>query len=124
MISIIIPVYNSDKYLKRCINSILKQTFIDLEIILVDDGSTDNSLKICEAYQKQDDRIRVIHKENGGSTSARKAGVQIARGEYIAFVDSDDWIEEIFFERLYDEAKIHKTDIVASGCVKIGRAHV
>jgi len=120
MISIIIPVYNSDKYLKRCINSILEQTFIDLEIILVDDGSTDNSLKICEAYQKQDDRIKVIHKENGGSTSARKAGVQIARGEYIAFVDSDDWIEEIFFERLYDEAKIHKTDIVASGCVKEG----
>lgn len=72
MISIIIPVYNSDKYLKRCINSILKQTFIDLEIILVDDGSTDNSLKICEAYQKQDDRIRVIHKENGEAQAQGK----------------------------------------------------
>ena len=77
MISIVIPVYNSEQYLKRCIDSILKQTFTDWEIILVDDGSTDNSLKICEEYCKQDDRIYVIHKENGGSTSARKAGVCI-----------------------------------------------
>ena len=96
MISIIVPVYNAEKYLNRCIDSILKQTFTDLEIILVDDGSTDDSLKICEEYQKQDDRIIVIHKDNGGSTSARKAGVRIAKGAYIAFVDSDDWIDEIF----------------------------
>jgi glycosyltransferase involved in cell wall biosynthesis len=120
MISIIIPVYNSEQYLKRCIDSILKQTFTDLEIILVDDGSTDNSLKICEEYCKQDNRIYVIHKENGGSTSARKAGVCIARGEYIAFVDSDDWIDEIFCERLYHEAITHQADIAASGCVKEG----
>ena len=120
MISIIVPVYNAEKYLNRCIDSILKQTFTDLEIILVDDGSTDDSLKICEEYQKQDDRIIVIHKDNRGSTSARKAGVRIAKGAYIAFVDSDDWIDEIFCERLYHKAKMHQADIVASGCVKEG----
>ena len=120
MISIIVPVYNAEKYLNRCIDSILKQTFTDLEIIFVDDGSTDDSLKICEEYQKQDDRIIVIHKDNGGSTSTRKAGVRIAKGAYIAFVDSDDWIDEIFFESLYHKAKMHQTDIVVSGCVKEG----
>lgn len=120
MISIIVPVYNADKYLNRCIDSILKQTFTDLEIILVDDGSTDHSGNLCEQYAQQDKRVHMIHKENGGSTSARKAGVRIAKGEYIAFVDSDDWIDEIFCERLYHKAMIHQADIVASGCVKEG----
>ena len=118
--SVIIPVYNSEQYLVRCLDSILKQTFTDLEIILVDDGSTDSSPEICEKYHKKNDRIHVIHKENGGSTSARKAGVRTANGEYIAFIDSDDWIDEIFCERLYHKANTHQADIAVSGCVKEG----
>jgi len=113
MISIIVPVYNAEKYLNRCIDSILKQTFTDLEIILVDDGSTDDSLKICEEYQKQDDRIIVIHKDNRGSTSARKAGVRIAKGAYIAFVDSDDWLELEMYETLYNIHLKYGGDIIS-----------
>ena len=92
MISIIVPVYNVEKYLNRCVDSIINQTYKNLEIILVDDGSTDNSGKICDEYQKKDSRIKVIHKTNGGMSSARNAGLDIATGNYIAFVDSDDYI--------------------------------
>ena len=92
MISIIVPVYNTDQYLNRCVDSIINQTYKNLEIILVDDGSTDNSGKICDEYKKKDSRIIVIHKTNGGMSSARNAGLDIATGNYIAFVDSDDYI--------------------------------
>lgn len=92
-ISIIVPVYNVEKYLRKCIDSILNQTFKDFELILIDDGSTDESGKICDEYNLKDNRIKVIHKENGGLSSARNAGLDIAQGEYIGFVDSDDWIE-------------------------------
>lgn len=92
-ISVIIPIYNVEKYLNQCIDSIISQTFRDIEVILVDDGSTDNSPKICDAYARQDDRVKVIHQKNGGPSSARNAGIDIATGKYIMFVDGDDWVE-------------------------------
>ena len=103
MISIIVPVYNTEKYLKRCINSIINQTYKNIELILVDDGSLDNSGKICDEYAKKDNRIKVIHKTNGGMSSARNCGLDIATGNYIAFVDSDDYIALNMLEtmRLY-----------------------
>ena len=93
LISVIVPVYNSDLYLNRCINSIIKQTYTDLEIILIDDGSLDKSPQMCDEWVKKDKRICVIHKENGGAGSARNQGLKVATGEWIAFVDSDDWLE-------------------------------
>ena len=92
-ISIVIPVFNVENYIGDCLKSVINQTFTDIEIICVDDGSTDNSGNICDAYAKMDARIIVIHKKNGGLVSARKAGVKIARGEYIGYVDGDDWID-------------------------------
>ena len=100
LISIIIPVYNVEQYLNQCIDSIVNQTYKNLEIILVDDGSTDNSSRICDEYALQDKRIKVIHKENGGVSSARNFGLNIAKGEYIGFVDSDDFIERDMYEIL------------------------
>lgn len=99
-ISIIIPIYNVEKYLKRCIDSIVNQTYKNTEIILVNDGSPDNCGEICDEYAKIDSRIKVIHKENGGLSSARNAGIDISSGEYIMFVDSDDWISEDTLEIL------------------------
>ena len=93
LISVIVPVYNVEEYLPRCVDSLLSQTYEKLEIILVDDGTKDASDKICDAYAARDPRVKVIHKENGGLSSARNAGIDIASGEYLAFVDSDDWIE-------------------------------
>ena len=93
MISVIVPVYKVEKYLNRCINSIINQTYRDLEIILVDDGSPDRCGEICDEYALKDNRIKVLHKENNGQSSARNAGLDIATGNYITFVDSDDWIE-------------------------------
>lgn len=92
-ISIIIPVYKVEKYLKRCVDSILNQTYKNLEVILVDDGSPDNSPLICDDYAKKDMRIKVVHKKNGGLSSARNAGLGVSTGQYLTFVDSDDWIE-------------------------------
>lgn len=101
-ISIIVPVYKVEKYIHKCIDSILAQTFTDFELILVDDGSPDNCGKICDEYVKKDRRIKVIHKKNGGLSDARNAGIEIARGDYIGFVDSDDYIEPDMYELLYD----------------------
>lgn len=92
LISIIIPVYKVEKYLPRCIESVLNQTYKNFELILVDDGSPDNSGKICDEYALKDERIKVIHKENGGVSSARNAGIDVAKGEFINFIDSDDWV--------------------------------
>ena len=89
-ISIIVPIYNIKAYFPQCIESLLYQTFSDMEILLVDDGSTDGSGKICDEYAQKDSRIRVLHKKNGGLVSARKAGLSMAKGEYIAYVDGDD----------------------------------
>jgi len=111
LISVIVPVYNVEKYLSQCINSILNQTIKSLEIILVDDGSLDNSGKICDEFSKKDDRIVVIHKENNGLSSARNAGLKIATGSYIGFVDSDDWLDENMYESLLKLIKDTNSDI-------------
>lgn len=100
LISVIVPVYNVEKYLERCIDSLLSQTYKNLEIILVDDGSTDNSGQICDKYGECDKRIVVIHKENGGLSSARNEGINCSNGEYIGFIDSDDWVDERMYEVL------------------------
>lgn len=117
MVSIIVPVYNTEKYLPQCIDSIIVQSYPDLEIILVDDGSADRSGKICDEYVLKDSRIKVIHKENGGLVSARQAGIHAAVGEYIGFVDSDDWIEQDMYQTLYDAAVLNNADIVVEGAV-------
>jgi len=112
---VIVPVYNVEKYLEKCLNSIVNQTYQNLEIILVDDGSPDGCGAICDKYAAQDQRIRVIHKENGGLSSARNAGLEIATGEYINFVDSDDWIEPDMYEYLLSGAQQAGADIVVCG---------
>ncbi len=114
VISVIVPVYNVEKYLDRCVESLLHQTYEKLEIILVDDGSTDNSGVMCDEYAARDGRIKVIHKENGGLSDARNAGMEIATGEYIGFVDSDDWAETDMYERLCGLCRDKGLDIVAA----------
>lgn len=115
MISVIVPIFNSAKYLPQCIESICAQTYSDLEIILVNDGSTDNSGDICEQYRKRDNRIMVIHKKNGGPVSARNVGVTVARGKYLGFVDSDDWIEQDMYEKMLYLMDKQTVDIVMGG---------
>ena len=100
LISVIIPIYNVEAYLDECIASVIAQTYSNLEIILVDDGSPDNCPQMCDEWAAKDSRIRVIHKENGGLSDARNAGIDIATGEYIAFVDSDDWIVPEMYEKM------------------------
>ena len=111
-VSIIIPVYNVEQYLERCVESVLNQTLSDLEIILIDDGSTDNCSLICDQYVERDNRIKVIHKHNGGLASARNAGLKIATGVYILFVDSDDWIDSGTAEELVAVAEKFQVDFV------------
>lgn len=115
LISIIVPIYNVAPYLERCINSIINQTYRNLEIILVDDGSTDGSSEMCDMFQQQDKRIKVIHKMNGGLVSARKAGIVEAKGEYAAYVDSDDWIECDMYHQMVAQMILNNADIVTSG---------
>ena len=100
VISVIIPVYKAEEYLERCVDSVLAQTYSNLEIILVDDGSPDNSGQICDRYAEKDSRVKVIHKKNGGVSSARNAGLDVATGEFVAFVDSDDFIAPDMYEKL------------------------
>lgn len=118
MISVIVPVYNVERYIRQCVESILEQTYADLEIILVDDGSTDGSGSICDEYKLKDDRVVVIHKCNGGLSDARNAGLDIARGEYIGFVDSDDYIEPDMYEVLYKNCERYAADLAAARFVK------
>ena len=101
-VSVVVPVYNVAEYLSKCVKSLIAQTYKNIEIILVDDGATDQSGGICDDFQKKDERIKVIHKENGGLSSARNAGIEAATGEYIAFVDSDDFVAECYIEKLLD----------------------
>ena len=120
LISVIVPVYNTEKYLRRCIDSVLAQTYTDFELLLIDDGSKDSSGTICDEYAAQDARVRVFHKENGGVSSARNLGLDNAQGEWITFVDSDDYIEENFlksFERKLD------ADIVIGNAVVL-KSHI
>ena len=107
-VSIIIPIYNVEQYLRRCVDSVLQQTLENIEIILVDDGSPDNCPLICDQYKAQDNRVKVVHKKNGGLSSARNAGLKIATGEYILFLDSDDWIEPETAEELVSIAEKYR----------------
>lgn len=111
LISIIVPVYGVEQYLKRCVDSILCQTYYNIEIILVDDGSPDKCGEICDEYQKNDTRVKVIHKQNGGLSDARNAAIPIARGEYLSFVDSDDWVSPYYVEHLYKAVSICQADL-------------
>ena len=117
-ISIIIPIYNVEKYLERCINSIINQTYSNIEILLIDDGSTDSSPTICDNYQKKDNRIKVIHKQNGGLSDARNKGIEIATGEYLIFIDSDDYIEKNMVEVLYNDLIKNNADISICDYIK------
>ena len=112
MLSIIIPVYNSEKYLEECLTGVINQTLKDIEIICVNDGSTDNSLKILEKFAEQDSRIRIINQQNQGQGYARNTGLEAAAGDYIGFIDSDDFISNDFYEKLYS----YKDDIILSVC--------
>lgn len=113
LISVIVPVYGVELYLDRCVRSIIDQTYQSIEIILVDDGSPDNCPAMCEAWAKKDSRVKVIHKENGGLSDARNAGITAANGEYIAFIDSDDWIAPEMLERLFQAIQRDDSDIAA-----------
>lgn len=114
-ISVIVPVYNAAAYLRPCIDSMLEQTFEDFELLLVDDGSTDGSSEICDEYDRRDRRIRVIHQENSGSVSARRAGILAARGEYVTFADSDDWIVKGRLSAMHEALARTQADMVACG---------
>lgn len=116
-VSIIVPIYNVEQYINCCINSIIEQTYRKIEIILVDDGSPDNCPLICDDYVRKDERIRVIHKKNGGLVSARKAGVSIATGEYVMYVDGDDWIDKDFVEKLVEPLENSKVDVVTTTAI-------
>ena len=115
IISIIVPVYNVDPYLSQCMESLINQTYKNIEIILVDDGSTDRCFDICEEYRKRDLRVKVAHTKNMGAVRARKTGFCLARGEYIAFVDGDDWVEPEMYERMYRNITEHHVDVVMCG---------
>lgn len=119
-VSVIVPVYNSKAYLERCVDAILTQTYSDLEVVLVDDGSSDNSLEICREYEKKDPRIKAFHKENGGSSSARNVGIKEATGEYICFCDSDDYYEKDIIENLMKVFN-ENSDAVIAQCMAVCR---
>lgn len=118
LISVIVPIYNVEKYLARCVDSIVNQTYKNLEIILVDDGSPDSCPQMCDDYAKKDSRIKVVHKKNGGLSDARNAGMAVATGEYISFIDSDDYVSDDFFECLLDVINKENSDIAECSVVK------
>ena len=120
-ISVIVPVYRVEKYLDRCVESIVNQTFGDFELILVDDGSPDNCPAMCDAWAKKDDRIQVIHKKNGGLSSARNAGMAKMTGKYVCFIDSDDWVETNTFEVLLELLKKYPQVQIAACNAQIER---
>ena len=119
MISVIVAIYNVERYLSKCIESILYQTYKNIELILVDDGSSDNSLRICRDYATKDSRVKIITKENGGQATARNAALDIANGDYIGFVDGDDWIEPNMYYMLYSIMIESKTDIIQCNWFKV-----
>ena len=118
LISVIVAIYKVEQWLPRCIDSILAQTHKNIELILVDDGSPDNCGKLCDEYAKKDARIRVIHKENGGQSTARNAALDIVQGDYIGFIDGDDWIEPTMYEVLLYHLRAFSVDIVQCGCYR------
>lgn len=114
-ISVIVPVYKAEQYLERCVKSILEQTYQNFELILVDDGSPDGSPILCDKWAEKDSRVHVIHKKNGGASSARNAGLKIAKGNWIAFADSDDWLDKAALKTLYDLAKKYNVPMAIGG---------
>ena len=119
LVSVIVPVYNVEKYIHQCIDSLLNQSLQNIEIILVDDGSPDNCPAICDAYAKKDDRVKVIHKINGGLSSARNAGINLASGDYIGFVDSDDYVDSKMFENMSKTAVDNSVDFVMCDYIRV-----
>lgn len=119
MISVIIPVYNVEPYLRKCLDSVVNQTYKELEIFIIDDGSTDGSGAICDEYVKADKRIRVFHTENRGLSCARNLGLDEVKGEWIGFVDSDDWIEPDMYEVLLTRAKETGADVVECSFIRL-----
>jgi len=115
LISVIVPIYNAEKYLEQCVNSILSQTYRELEVLLIDDGSTDNSSNICDKFVELDNRVKVIHKKNAGAVPARKMGLSQAKGTYVTFVDADDWLESDMYEKMYTAIVEEDVDIVMCG---------
>ena len=130
LVSIIVPIYKVEPYLRRCLNSIVNQTYTNLEIILVDDGSPDGCPQICDEYAAKDKRIVVIHKKNGGLSDARNTGLDICKGEYISFVDSDDWVDEGYIEKLLSFTQKENADIAigenirTKGCSKPAKENI
>lgn len=117
-ITVIVPVYKAEQYLEVCIRSILNQTFKDMEIILIDDGSSDKCPAICDEYAKKDQRIKMIHQKNAGIAVARNEGIRNANGEYITFVDSDDYLEPEMYNEMFQNAKAYDCDVVMCDCIK------
>ena len=113
-VSIIVPVYNVEKYLKRCVDSLIEQSYKNLEIILVDDGSKDNSFSICKEYESKDSRVRIFHKENEGLGLTRNYGIEKSTGEYITFVDSDDYLTLDAVETMVEKAAVTNADVVVA----------
>ena len=124
LISVIVPVYNVENYIVQCIESLIKQTYTKFEIILVNDGSKDNSGKICDEYALKDERIKVIHKENAGVSSARNVGIKQSKGQWITFIDSDDWVEEKYLEVLLNLAKSENADISICGYNRVSKERI
>ena len=118
-VSILVPIYNVEKYLRECLDSLVNQTLKDIEIICVNDGSTDNSRKILQEYADKDSRVKIIDKENGGISSVRNLGIKLAAGEYISFIDSDDWVSLDFLEKLYNAAVKYNADIACTNLVRV-----
>lgn len=121
LISVVIPIYNRESTLQKCVDSVLAQTYKNIEVILVNDGSTDRSGDICRRYEQIDPRVKVISKENGGLSSARNAGIDKSCGEYIFFIDSDDWIDSDTLEVLLNAALQKGTDVTGSACILTSR---
>lgn len=118
-VSVIVPVYNVEKYLRQCLDSIINQTLKEIEILCINDGSTDSSPEILKEYEEKDSRIKIINKKNAGLSAARNQGLELAKGEYVSFIDSDDWINETFCEALYTAAKKYDSDIACGGIVRV-----
>lgn len=118
-VSVVIPVYNVEKYIRQCLESVINQTLKDIEIICINDGSKDNTLKILEEYSQKDSRIVLIDKENEGLSAARNQGTELARGEYISYIDSDDWVDIHYLEELYNAAKKYNSDVACSSIIRV-----
>ena len=114
-ISVIVPVYNVENYIEKCIESILSQTYTDFELLLINDGSSDKSGSICDAYVNKDERIRVFHKKNEGVSIARNLGIKRSLGEWICFVDSDDWVENLYLEKFVENKELDEDTMVSQG---------